>query len=176
MSERADAVDYFVQQWAQVRPELDVTPMALIGRVSRVAVLVQAKVDAVFAEHGMQSWEFDVLATLRRAGEPYTLTPGQLDRTMMITSGTTTHRITRLEERGWVQRERDDKDRRSVRVSLTPSGLAQCDRVQEEHLANERAILEALEPDQRDSLISLMRTFALALGDRAPMEEQSPDA
>ncbi|WP_084103753.1 MarR family winged helix-turn-helix transcriptional regulator [Demequina sp. NBRC 110056] len=163
-----DAVGYFVEQWAHERPELDVSPMATIGRLSRMAAVVQTKLDAVFAEHDLQSWEFDVLASLRRSGEPYSLTAGELDRTMMITSGTTTHRITRLEARGFVERVRDEDDRRVVHVRLTDEGRRVCDVVQDAHMANERAILDLLGPADLERLRSGLEALAEALGDVPP--------
>lgn len=168
MGEQQDAVDHFIDRWAHVRPDVDVTPMAVIGRLSRLASLVQRQLNSVFGAYGLQSWEFDVLATLRRAGAGVSLTPGQLDRTMMISSGTTTHRLKRLEDRGWVLRERDSEDGRSIRVQLTEEGLKVCDRVQEAHMDNERAILAGLTSEQQVQLAALLRSFALSLGDRSP--------
>ena len=169
-----DAVAYFMQQWADERPELDVTPMATIGRLSRLAALVQVRLDAVFAEHDLQSWEFDVLASLRRSGPPYSLTAGELDRTMMITSGTTTHRITRLEARGFVERVRDEDDRRVVHVGLTAQGRDVCDAVQDVHMENERAILALLGDDETRRLTQSLEAFAEALGDAPPSPPRRP--
>lgn len=163
-----DAVEYFMRQWADERPDLDVTPMATLGRLSRMAALVQARIDAVFAERDLQSWEFDVLASLRRSGEPYSLTAGELDRTMMITSGTTTHRITRLEARGFVQRVRDDDDRRVVHVRLTDEGRAAYDAAHGVHLDNERAILDLMADSDREQLTAGLIALAEALGDMPP--------
>lgn len=163
-----DAVEYFMGQWAGERPDLDVTPMATIGRLSRMAALVQDRLDAVFAEYDLQSWEFDVLASLRRSGEPYSLTAGELDRTMMITSGTTTHRITRLEARGFVARERDEDDRRVVHVRLTESGRHACDRVHDAHMDNERKILALMSDSDRGKLSAGLAALADALGDVPP--------
>lgn len=163
-----DAVEYFMGQWERERPELDVTPMATIGRLSRMAALVQERIDAVFAQHDLQSWEFDVLASLRRSGEPYSLTAGELDRTMMITSGTTTHRITRLEGRGYVERVRDEDDRRVVHVRLTPEGRRACDAVHGVHMENERAILELIGERDRVKLTEGLTALAEALGDAPP--------
>ena len=163
-----DAVEYFIQQWGEERPEFDVAPMATIGRLSRMAALVQDRLDAVFAQHDLQSWEFDVLASLRRSGEPYSLTAGELDRTMMITSGTTTHRITRLEARGFVERVRDEDDRRVVHVILTDAGRVVCDAVHQAHIANERAILDLMGAEDRARLTDGLTALAEALGDVPP--------
>ncbi len=168
-----DAVESYLCQWAQVKPALDVTPMAIMGRLHRCAALVDAQLDDVFRESGMQAWEFDVLASLRRAGEPYELTPGRLDRMTMMTSGTTTHRLSRLEKRGLVTRTRDAQDRRVVRVRLTEEGLALFDRVHPMHLDNERAMLDRLDPEDRESLLRGLTALAKALGDR-PVDTKSP--
>lgn len=162
-----DAVDYYVSQWQRERPDLDVSPMEVIGRLSRLAILVQERLDVVFADHGLQSWEFDVLATLRRAGQPYELSPGELNRTMMITSGTTTHRISKLEQRGFVTRNTDETDRRVVRVRLTDHGRDVFDRCHAAHLTNEAHILELVTPASRERLLAGLKALAEALGDKA---------
>lgn len=146
-SERqSDAVDAILEQWRRERPDLDLGPMGTIGRIKRCAALVQRKLDAVFAAFGMSSWEFDVLATLRRSGAPYCLAPTSLFSTLMITSGTMTHRLKGLETRGLVQRLPNRDDARSVLVQLTPVGLALIERAVEAHVENERNILAAIEP------------------------------
>jgi len=159
-----DAVDFYISQWAKERPGMDVSPMAIIGRVSRLAVELQARLDRVFADFGLQSWEFDVMATLVRSGQPYELTPGELDRTMMITSGTTTHRIAKLEQRGFVTRTRDEDDKRVVRVRLTDAGLAVFDEAHVAHMDNERRILEPLADADRTKLLDGLRALSGALG------------
>ncbi|MBI3286145.1 MAG: MarR family transcriptional regulator [Burkholderiales bacterium] len=146
-SERqSDAVDAILEQWRRERPDLDLGPMGTIGRIKRCAALVQRKLDAVFAAFGMSSWEFDVLATLRRSGAPYCLAPTSLFSTLMITSGTMTHRLKGLETRGLVQRLPNRDDARSVLVQLTPVGLALIERAVEAHVENKRNILAAIEP------------------------------
>jgi DNA-binding MarR family transcriptional regulator len=158
-----DQVDTFIAQWAQERPDLDVSPLAIIGRISRLAIELQVRLDRVFAEFDLQSWEFDVMATLVRSGAPHELTPGELDRTMMITSGTTTHRISKLEARGYVTRRRDDEDRRVVRVRLTDAGRGVFDATHVAHMANERATLEPLAPADREKLLVGLRALSAAL-------------
>lgn len=160
----ADPVDAYLAQWATERPGLDVSPMAIIGRVSRLANVLQARLDEVFAEHELQSWEFDVMATLVRSGAPHELTPGQLDRSMMISSGTTTHRIAKLEQRGFVTRRRDEEDGRVVRVRLTDAGRDVFDAALVAHLDNERKILEPLATKDRDDLLNGLRALSGALG------------
>lgn len=168
-----DAVDQYIAQWAHERPGLDVSPMAIVGRVSRLAAHLQTRLDRVFAEFGLQSWEFDVMATLVRSGAPYELTPGDLDRTMMITSGTTTHRIVKLEHRGFVTRRRDDDDRRVVRVRLTDSGRQIFDAAHVAHLDNERRLLEPLADEDRVQLLRGLRALSVALGD-VPSDVRTP--
>ncbi|WP_061965833.1 MarR family winged helix-turn-helix transcriptional regulator [Demequina aurantiaca] len=167
MSVAPDAVDGYLAQWALERPDLDVSPMAIIGRVSRLAALLQVRLDAVFAEYDLQSWEFDVMATLVRSGAPYELTPGALDRSMMITSGTTTHRITKLEQRGFVTRRRDEDDKRVVHVKLTDAGRQVFDAAHVAHIENERTMLEPLSEQDRTMLLSGLRALSGALGDGA---------
>ncbi|WP_084622583.1 MarR family winged helix-turn-helix transcriptional regulator [Demequina oxidasica] len=164
-TDKPDAVDGYLAQWATERPDLDVSPMAIIGRVSRLAALLQVRLDAVFAEYDLQAWEFDVMATLVRAGSPHELSPGSLDRSMMITSGTTTHRITKLEQRGFVTRRRDEDDKRVVHVMLTDAGRMVFDAAQVAHLENERRILEPLSEQHRAMLVNSLRALSGALGD-----------
>ncbi|HEX6232075.1 MAG TPA: MarR family transcriptional regulator [Jiangellaceae bacterium] len=160
-----DAVDEIVEQWNQVRPELDASPMAVVGRLSRASRLLERGVKDYFARHGLESWEFDVLATLRRAGEPYTLTPGQLSRTVMIGSSALTNRVDRLVARGLVTRETDPENRRRVLITLTESGLDLVDRAVGGHYLNEERLLSGLSKAQRDRLAATLRTLLVSLGD-----------
>ena len=160
-----DTVGHIIRQWERERPELDVSALEVIGRLSRLAVLVQVRLDAVFAQHGLQSWEFDVLSALRRAGEPYELTPGGLDRALLITSGTTTHRVTKLEERGFVARRRDEEDGRVVHVRLTPAGYDAQAAAHVAHAENERRILADLSPSHLEGLRTGLVALANDLGD-----------
>ncbi|MFV0285984.1 MAG: MarR family winged helix-turn-helix transcriptional regulator [Demequina sp.] len=163
-----DAVDAFYEAWRRERPDLDLEAFPIIGRLSRFADLVQDRLDAVFAEHGLQSWEFDVLAALRRAGVPYELTPGELDRALLISSGTTTHRVQRLEQRGFVTRRRDEADRRVVRVRLTEEGRAVQSTAHAAHAANESRILAGLAPGEREALLAGLLALGRELGDAPP--------
>jgi len=162
-----DSVERVIQQWATERPELDVSGLEVIGRLSKLGTLVQARLDEVFAEFGLQGWEFDVLATLRRAGEPYELTPGELDKTLIITSGTTTHRLKKLEARGLVERRPDAADGRVVRVRLTEAGFAVQAAAHDAHAANELEILAPLSMGDRKALERGLIALAAALGDSA---------
>lgn len=162
----ADAVDRITGQWQAVRPDVDVSPIHVIGRVSRLSRLIDRRLAENFARYGIESWMYDVLATLRRSGEPYELTAGELVRQTMVTTGAVTNRIDRLEERGLVQRTRTS-DRRKVVVRLTEQGLDLVDEVVHAHLATEREVLAALSPRQQRELAGLLRTALVSLGDRA---------
>jgi DNA-binding MarR family transcriptional regulator len=162
-----DAVDRMEEQWNDVRPDVDVTPMAVIGRISRLSRLIDRRLAENFARHGLENWMYDVLATLRRSGEPYELTAGALVRQTMVTTGAITNRIDRLEALGLVRRARSEDDRRKVNVRLTGRGLELVDEVVVTHLATEREILGALGADERRQLTGLLRTTLLHLGDRA---------
>ena len=164
-----DAVDAILDQWQRERPDLDVTPMGPIGRVRRCAALLQRKLDSTFGQFGLSSWEFDVLATLRRSGAHHSLTPTSLFSTLMITSGTMTHRLQRLEAAGWIARVANPGDARSMLVQLTPVGLELIDRAVTAHVANEWAIMAALGDDGLATLdASLVRLLA-ALEDGRPV-------
>ncbi|VVE04394.1 Multiple antibiotic resistance protein MarR [Pandoraea morbifera] len=141
-----DAVDAILAQWHRERPDLDVSPMGVIGRLKRCAALVQQQLDATFATFDMSGWEFDMLATLRRSGAPYRLAPTALFSTLMVTSGTMTHRLQRLEARGWIGRVPNPDDARSTLVQLTDAGFALIERAVEAHVANEHRMLAPL-PD-----------------------------
>jgi DNA-binding MarR family transcriptional regulator len=162
-----DAVDRISTQWNAVRPDLDVSPIEVIGRVSRLSRLIDRRLAENFANHGIENWMYDVMATLRRNGEPYELTAGALVRQTMVTTGAITNRIDRLEERGLVERDRTSTDRRKVIVGLTPRGLKLVDEIAITHLATEREILESLSPRQQTQLASSLRTLLVDLDDIA---------
>ncbi|WP_317203656.1 MarR family winged helix-turn-helix transcriptional regulator [Janthinobacterium sp.] len=140
-----DAVDMIIGQWRRERPDLDVAPMATIGRIKRCSALLRRRLDETFSAFGMSGWEFDVLATLRRSGAPYSLTPTALFSSLMVTSGTMTHRMQRLEAAGWVRRVPNREDARSMLVQLSEAGLELIDRAVAAHVENERAILAPLD-------------------------------
>ncbi|MDB5868576.1 MAG: MarR family transcriptional regulator [Polaromonas sp.] len=144
----ADAVDAILGQWRRERPDLDISPMGPIGRIRRCAELLQRRLDETFADFGMTSWEFDVLATLRRSGAPYCLAPTALFSSLMITSGTMTHRLKGLETRQLVERVPNSNDARSILVQLTSAGLVLIDSALEAHVENERRILAAMKPSE----------------------------
>jgi len=154
-----DEVDRIVGAWARERPDLDVSPLQVLSRVSRLARHLDLARRAAFAEHGLDTWEFDVLSALRRAGEPYALSPGRLVTQTLVTSGTMTNRIDRLEQRGLVARSPDPADRRGVVVSLTGTGQSHVDAAMADLLERERSLLQALDPGERSVLAAALRTL-----------------
>lgn len=156
-----DAVDRITAQWRRERPDLDSTPMEVIGRISRVATLIQRELEGVFAQHGLAGGDFDVLATLRRSGAP--LTPGELSRSTMVTTGGMTKRLDRLEALGLIRREPDPRDRRGRLIALTDEGRVLVDRAVEAHLQNEERLLADLPAVKREQLAGLLRELLTAL-------------
>lgn len=159
-----DEVDELVADWARERPDLDTTPMLVFSRITRIAHLLDRTRQAAFADHEIVGWEFDVLAALRRSGDPYRLTPGQLLRETMVTSGTMTTRVDRLTERGLVERLPDPSDRRGVRVALTEAGRRRVDGALKALLAAEEEILGVLSGTEREELGRLLRQLGAQLG------------
>ena len=159
----ADGVDEIIRQWARERPDLDTSSMAIIGRISRIERKVNPLLSSVFRKFGLERWSFDVLATLRRSGYPYELTPTQLFSSLMLTSGAITHRSDQLVKAGLVQRKPDPDDRRGVRVKLTALGLAKINKAVNAHVENERRMLRHLSRRERSLLISLLRRVLLGL-------------
>ena len=155
-----DQVDVILDQWRIARPDVALDGMAIIGRISRLERMVRPLLDAVFAEHELESWEFDVLATLRRAGR---LSPGQLLNAMMISSGAVTNRIDRLVERGFVTRVRSTDDGRQVLVDLTKKGRSVVDAALVDHAANEARLVSSLSPTTRARLESALRELTHAV-------------
>ena len=148
-----DAIDAIVEQWNKEIPELEVQPMAIIGRLMRCSVLLQPKLEKVFFEAGFNSWgEFDALATLLRSGPPYCLAPTELFSTLMITSGTMTHRTNQLEKRGLISREANLNDARSKLVKLTKKGEDLIRPAMPMHVANEKQILDNLSDEKQAEL------------------------
>jgi len=163
-----DALDRILQQWAEVRPELDVWSMAMMGRLFRATRLVEQGVVAYLAAEGMERWEFDVLATLRRSGPPYALSPKALAATMMIKPPALTHRVDRLVGRGLVDRELDATNRRRMVISLTQEGFDLVDNAVEGHVLNGERLFSALDRAEQEQLSDLMRKLLLSLGDTPP--------
>ena len=153
----ADDVDRIVEAWRRERPDLDVAPLQVFSRVSRLARRLDLDRAQAFAQHHLEGWEFDVLSALRRAGEPYELSPGQLIRQTLVTSGTMTNRVDRLERRGLVGRSPDPTDRRGVIVRLTPEGQQAVDAAMADLLDRERTLLAELSSTDHDELAAMLR-------------------
>lgn len=152
-----------VDRWRDIRPDLDPTPMLVIGRISRLAALIDDRLRPPFAAAGLANGDFDLLAALRRQGPPHEVSPGELAVAMIVTTGATTKRIDRLERQGYVTRRRSDADGRGRVVALTSSGRRLVDELIAVHLANEAAILSALTGSQRAELDHLLGDLAVAL-------------
>lgn len=164
-----DHVDHVLQQWHDQRPDLDVSPMAVIGRLSRLVQFIRADLDETFRRHGLDRASFDVLATLRRSPPPHRLTPAGLMRASMITSGAVSQRLDRLEQRGLVTRSRSTVDGRSMDVVLTEEGKALIDRVLPDHIDTENRALSALDERQRRELADTLRALLESYGDLADL-------
>jgi DNA-binding MarR family transcriptional regulator len=162
-----DHVEHVLEQWRREAPGLDRAPMGVVGRISRLAQLLQAELEPVFEAHEINGGEFDVLASLRRAGKPYRLTPTELSNALMVTSGGMTKRLAALEGRGLIRREPDPNDGRSTSVTLTREGKRLVEAILPEHVANEERLLSELSDDERADLAGLLETQALSLGDEA---------
>ena len=152
-----DEVDRIVAAWQREQPHLDVTPLHVLSRVTRLARHLDRARSAAFARHGLELWEFDVLAALRRSGEPYQLSAGQLVAQTLVASGTMTNRIDRLEQRGLVRRLSDPSDGRAVIVRLAPTGQGLVDTAIADLLERERVLLSGLDHAEQATLASLLR-------------------
>lgn len=167
MSSR-DHVDTIIDQWAAERPDLDASTLHVIGRISRLAQTIDRQLRPVFAAHGLGDGDFFVLATLRRDGAPYELTPSELGASTMVTSGAVTKRLDRLERAGLVERRQSETDGRGRRVRLTAAGVALMDEAYPAHLANEERMLAGLSDDERAALVALLRRLGDSLDDAPP--------
>jgi DNA-binding MarR family transcriptional regulator len=156
-----DEVDRLVEAWARERSDLDLRPMEVLSRVSRLGHHLDRARRQAFSEHDLEPWEFDVLAALRRAGAPYELSPGRLLKETLVTSGTMTNRVDRLAARGLVERLPDPHDRRGVLVRLTDRGRATVDGALSGLLDRERDLLGGLDPADQQRLAALLRTLVL---------------
>lgn len=154
-----DEVDRIVESWRRERPDLDVSPLAVLSRVTRLARHLDLARRGAFARHDLELWEFDVLSSLRRAGEPYQLSPGTLVTQTLVTSGTMTNRIDRLAAHGLVERLPAPGDRRGVLVRLTPAGRQRVDAALEDLLRVEHTLLTGLPDGDRETLADLLRTL-----------------
>ncbi|MFG1871511.1 MarR family winged helix-turn-helix transcriptional regulator [Micromonospora arborensis] len=173
-----DRVAEIVGQWRRERPDLDPSPLLIIGRIQQIAAVLDTTLRPPFAAADLGNGDFDVLAALRREGEPYTLTAGQLSQRMLVTTGAVTKRVDRLIARGLVSRSVSAADARGRVVGLTPAGAALTDRLIEDHLANEAAVLRGLTDSDRRTLERLLATMTRALtsGDVEPAGMTYPAA
>jgi DNA-binding MarR family transcriptional regulator len=159
-----DEVDTIVEAWRRERPDLDVAPMEVLSRISRLARHLDRVRASAFSSHDLESWEFDVLAALRRSGPPYRLSPGQLLRETLVTSGTMTNRVDRLAMRGLVVRQDHPDDRRGVLVQLTDAGKDVVDATLADLMVAEREILDALDVADHDQLTRSLRLLLARYG------------
>jgi len=160
MDTRADAVAEIVAQWERERPDLDASPLLIIGRMARLSQLFEPHLRPPFAAAGLGNGDFDVLAALRRAGRPFALSPGELSVSLLVTTGAITKRIDRLERRRLVRRQVSASDARGRLVNLEPEGVALTDELIEAHLANEARLLTGLETHERRDLATLLAKVA----------------
>ncbi|MGA8851076.1 MAG: MarR family transcriptional regulator [Aeromicrobium sp.] len=156
-----DEVDRLVTAWKRERPDLDVTPMQVLSRITRLALHLDRARREAFADHGLETSDFDVLSALRRSGEPYQLSPGQLVQQTLVTSGTMTHRVDRLVGKGLVDRLPDPSDRRGVLVRLTATGRSSVDGAFTALLAREQDLLADLDPSATAQVVDALRTLSL---------------
>ncbi len=161
-----DDVDEIVAAWRRERPDLDVSPLEVLSRVSRLARRLDLARGSAFSEHLLEGWSFDVLSALRRAGEPYQLSPGQLVQQTLVTSGTMTNRVDRLERNGFVERRPDPGDRRGVLVRLTTSGRDVVDAAMADLIEQEKSLLSELSPTEQAQLAALLRQMLVPLETR----------
>ncbi|MFJ9941353.1 MarR family winged helix-turn-helix transcriptional regulator [Streptomyces erythrochromogenes] len=157
MSQDKDAVDAIMDQWFAVRPELDTAPMALFGRIYRIARAMGDAMEERYQRFGISRGEFDVVATLRRSGDPYTLSPRQLSATLMLTTGGMTGRLDKLEKAGLLCRRPDPHDRRGLQVTITDRGLELIDEAVTAGLEVQRAALTGLTDEEVAQLTGLLR-------------------
>lgn len=158
MTSVPDEVDRIVAAWRQERPELDVSALEVLSRVTRLARHLDRARKSAFAKHGLEIWGFDVLAGLRRTGSPYELSPGQLLQQTLVTSGTMTNRIDRLQELGFVERRPEPNDGRGIIVRLTPAGKEVVDDALDDLLASEESLLAELSKGERLQLAQMLGT------------------
>lgn len=157
-----DAIDRILGQWRAERPDLDHEPLAVIGRINLLSHVLLPELDRTYSAYQVSSGGFDVLASLRRNGSPFRLTPTALFHQLLLSSGAMTNRLDRLEQSGLIERLPDPEDRRSLLVGLTPAGLALIDEAIAVHLANEERLLAPLDAEERAVLASLLRRLLLS--------------
>ena len=160
-----DRIDELVAQWDEQRPGMPLPAMATWARLGHLTKVAGPLIDGVFARHGLNRGEFDVLATLRRSGEPFELSPGSLAAASLVSTGAMTNRLDRLERAGLIVRRPDERDRRGLAVRLTDEGLRRVDAAVAEHVANEERLLSSLTKAERTQLDALLRKLLRGLGE-----------
>jgi DNA-binding MarR family transcriptional regulator len=170
MAER-DGVDEILEQWRRERPDLDPSPIGIVGRMSRLARELEARLEPVYEQHGLEPGWHDVLATLRRSGPEYRLRASDFAGALMLTTSGTTKRLDRLERAGLIAREPDPDDRRGTLIALTDAGRALIDRVTGPHLENERRLVGSLSDAEQAQLADLLRKLMLGL---PPLKRRGP--
>lgn len=156
-----DHVERLRGQWASEAPDIDTSPMTILGRAYRLSNLVRPSIEATFARFGLDRGEFDVISTLRRSGPPYRLTPTELYRSLMISSGGLSHRLVRLEKSGLITREKSTGDGRSFLVMLTAEGQRRAEEALRADMANELSFIEMLSEEKRAALAALLRDLLI---------------
>jgi DNA-binding MarR family transcriptional regulator len=169
-----DHVDQLLAQWHIAMPELDPAPMGVVARLSRLGRILDKRVEEVYASYGLNQSQFAVLAALRRAGEPYCLSPTQLYNSLLISSGAMTNRLERLAALGYIDRVPDSEDGRSMLVALTKKGKRLIERVVGPHYENERRLLSALDEDEQRQLAHLLRRLLIEFEDDEPPAPARP--
>jgi len=154
-----DEVDRIINAWEKERPDLDFSPLAILSRISRISRQLDIARRNAFAD--LENWGFDVLAALRRVGAPYQLSPSQLMQETMVTSGTITNRLDRLEELDLIKRNPDPNDGRGIIVTLTKSGMRTVDKAMEDLLERERELIKTMTKNEREELAKLLREFSI---------------
>lgn len=171
-----DHVSSRIEQWHRELPDVDTAGMAILGRMRWITLQARPEIEAVFARHGLDTGEFDVLSTLLRAGPPYRLRPTELFRALMISSGGLTARLDRLTDRGLITRAEASSDKRSLPVELTAQGRALVEAAFREDMLVERKLISGLSDNERHQLARLLESLALAVGQAAEEQRQSaPD-
>ncbi|RFS86150.1 MarR family transcriptional regulator [Actinomadura spongiicola] len=163
-----DEVDSVIEQWGRERPDLDLWPVEVLGRVTRFAAIMNRSFNEVFARHGLRNGEFDVLAAIRRSGPPYTVTPSALSAQLMLSRAGMTNRLDRLDRAGLIERRLDPDDRRSFLVTLTEQGMSTVDAAMTDHAANEAGLLSSLSDRQQRQLDDVMYALLRSLREREP--------
>lgn len=172
---RPDVVDRIIEEWAHARPDVDASSIGVFGRLNRLQPLQRAAMSALHEKHGLNPAAFDVLASLRRGGDPFRKTVGELAASSLLTSSAVTLRLDNLERSGLVRRVRAGTDRRQVFAELTEEGLGRIDAIFEEHIALERRMMRLLDPDEQAELARLLRKLSFSVRAEAPRSAQDED-